>query len=167
MIHDVALCGVFAALAVVFLMIGGDTLVDLSILLVCALMTMILVVETGRRAVLIYAAVTSVLAAILLPNKLYAIEYFLFSAAYPLVKLAFEKYRAFLAWPLKLSYLDLCLLGCILLAKYVFMLEDKMYELTFVTIALGTAVFVIFDLCLTACITLYLVKLRKLIHRDR
>lgn len=43
----IALCGIFAALCLVFLGFGGLTLLDLSILVVCALMTMLLVVEAG------------------------------------------------------------------------------------------------------------------------
>jgi len=159
--RQIALCGIFAALAVVFLLVGGMTVLDLSILAVCALMTMLLVVEAGVKMTWIYAAVTGVLALLLLPNKLYAIEYIIFSAVYPLLKLAFEKYPQIIAWPLKLSFLDSMLMVTIVLAQKVFVMGDEFYSLTIPTMIFGTLFFVVFDLALTACITVYLVKLRK------
>ncbi len=158
---QIALCGIFAALAMVFLLIGGMTVLDLSVLAVCALMTMLLVVECGVKMTWIYVAVTGVLALLLLPNKLYAIEYIVFSAVYPLVKLHFERLPQIMAWPLKLSFLDSMLLVTIVLAQKVFVMGDEYFSLTVPTILLGTLFFVVFDLALTACITVYLVKLRK------
>ena len=70
--QKIALCGVFAALCLVFLWVGGMTLLDLSILVVCSLMTMLLVIEAGEKMAWIYAAATGVLALLLLPSKLYA-----------------------------------------------------------------------------------------------
>ena len=158
---QITLCGIFAALAVVFLLIGGMTVLDLSVLCVCALMTMLLVVEAGVKMTWIYAAVTGVLALIFLPNKLYAIEYIIFSAVYPMVKLAFERLPQLMAWPLKISFLDTMLLICIVLGQKVFLLGDEYYALTAGTVLAGTLFFVLFDMALTACITVYLVKLRK------
>ncbi|MBQ2725973.1 MAG: hypothetical protein IJF78_09715 [Clostridia bacterium] len=159
--RQISLCGIFAALSVVFLLIGGMTVLDLSVLAVCALMTMLLVVEAGVKMTWIYAAVTGVLALIFLPNKLYAIEYIVFSAVYPLAKLAFERQRQIIAWPLKLSFLDSMLMLVIILGQKVFLLGDEFYSLNMITMILGTLFFIVFDMALTACITVYLVKLRK------
>lgn len=158
---QIALCGIFAALAIVFLLVGGLTVLDLSVLAVCALMTMLLVVEAGKKMTWIYVAVTGVLALILLPNKLYAIEYIVFSAVYPLVKLHFERLPQMFAWPLKISFLDSMLLITLVLAHKVFLLGDEFYSFSAPTILFGTLFFVVFDMALTACITVYLVKLRK------
>lgn len=157
----IALCGIFAALALVFMMLGGLTALSLSILVVCALMTMLLVVEAGEKTTWIYVAVTSVLALILLPDKLYAIEYIFFAAAYPMFKLRFERFRNLIAWPLKISYLDVCLLICLVLARFVFLLGDEYYPLSFLTVALGTLLFILYDFALSTCVTFYMVKLRK------
>ena len=66
-----------------------------------------------------------------------------------------------MAWPLKLSFLDSMLLVTIVLAQKVFVMGDEYFSLTVPTILLGTLFFVVYDLALTACITVYLVKLRK------
>ena len=107
----VALCGVFAALCLAILWVGGMTLLDLSVLVVCALMTMLLVVEAGEKMTWVYAAATSVLALLLLPSKLYALEYLLFAAVYPILKLHFERLPALLAW--KSCHFLMCLLTAI------------------------------------------------------
>ena len=157
----VALCGVFAALSVVMLYIGGLTLLDLTVVAVCALMTMIIVAETGVRSAWIYTAATGALALILLPNKIYAFEYICFGALYPVAKLYFERMRPLLAWPVKISFLDILLIGCVLLAQKVFLLGDEYFALNAVTLLVGTAFFVLYDLALTVGITFYIVKLRK------
>ncbi|MBQ3707011.1 MAG: hypothetical protein II889_03785 [Clostridia bacterium] len=159
--RKIALCGVFAALCLVFLWIGGMTLLDLSILVVCSLMTMLLVVETGEKTAWIYAAATGVLALLLLPSKLYAIEYILFAAVYPIMKLHFERLRPLFAWPVKISFLDTMLLVCVVLAEHVFMAGDDYFALNWITVGMGTLFFILYDITMTLCISLYIVKLRK------
>ena len=165
--RKVAVCGVFAALCLVILWLGGMTVLDLSVLVVCALMTMLLVVETGERMTWVYAAATAVLTLILLPDKLYAVEYILFAAVYPFLKLHFEKLPSLLAWPVKISFLDSMLLLCVVLGQYVFMAGEDYYSLSWVTVGVGTAFFVLFDVTLSLCISLYIVKLRKKLRIGR
>lgn len=163
----VAVCGVFAALCMVILWLGGMTVLDLSVLVICALMTMLLVVETGEKMTWIYAAATAALTLILLPDKLYAIEYILFAAVYPILKLHFEKLPPVLSWPVKISCLDSMLLLCVVLGQYVFMAGEDYYALSWVTVGIGTAFFVLFDITLSLCISLYIVKLRKKLRIGR
>lgn len=159
--RKLALCGVFAALCIVFLWLLGMTVLDLSVLVVCALMTMLLVVEAGEKMTWLYAAATAVLTLLLLPSKFYAIQYILFGAVYPILKLHFEKLPAVFAWPVKISCLDSMLLLCVVLAQVLFKLGDEFFPLSWITIGLGTLFFILFDLTLSLCISLYIVKLRK------
>ena len=135
MTKKLTLCGIFAALCIVFLYIGGFTVADLSLLVVCAIMTMVILVETGEKYAWVYVGVTSTLALILLPSKLYALEYIMLSAVYPILKMHFERMRN--------------------------LAGDEFFSLSVVTVAVGTVFFVLYDFCLSACITLYMVKLRK------
>ena len=159
--RKIALCGVFAALCIVFLWLLGMTVLDLSVLVVCALMTMLLVVETGEKMTWIYAAATAVLTLLLLPSKFYAVQYILFAAVYPILKLHFEKLPAVFAWPVKISCLDSMLLLCLVLAQALFKAGDEFFPLSWVTIGLGSLFFILFDLTLSLCVSLYIVKLRK------
>ena len=156
----IALSGVCAAMCVVLLYIAGFTVADLSALAVCAVVTMVILVECGAKFAWLYAAVTSVLALILLPSKLYAIEYIMLSAVYPILKMYFERLRPLFAYPVKISCLDTMLLVLIILAEKVFVSSDGFFPLTWVTIIAGSAFFIVYDLALSACVTLYIVKIR-------
>ncbi len=161
MTKKLALAGVFAALAMAIIWVAGMTLLDLSALVICAFMTMLLVVEIGEKMTWVYAAATAALAFLLLPDKLYAIEYTLFAAVYPILKLHFEKLRPLFAWPVKISCLDTMLLFCVVLGQYVFLMGEDYFALGWLTIGAGTLFFLLFDVTLTLCMSFYLVKLRK------
>ena len=161
---NIAVCGVFAALATVFLYIGSFTVFDLSILMVCALVTMLIVIECGVKYAWIYSAAVTVIAAVLIPQKIYVIEYALFGAVYPILKLYFEKLRQIFAVPLKISLLDCMLLVCLILGQKVFLLGDDYFSLNLITMCVGTAFFLLFDFALTMCVSFYLVKLHKKIR---
>ncbi len=156
--------GVFAALAIGFMYMLGLTAFDLSVLIVCSLMTMVVLVECGAKLAWVYAAVTSVLAVILLPSKLYAFEYLMFGALYPIIKMYFERLRALFAWLLKISLLDSLLMICLILANYVFTGGD-FFPLAVPTVIVGTLFFILYDVCLTLCISFYMIKLRKRFKR--
>ncbi len=152
--------GVMAALAITLLYLLGLTALDLSLLILCSLMTMLVMVECGVKITWVYAAVTGVLALILLPSKLYAVQYLLFSAVYPIAKMYFERLRAMFAWLLKLSILDSMLMLCLILVRTVF-IGTEFFPFTVPTILIGSAFFILYDLALTMCISLYMIKLRK------
>ncbi len=152
--------GVMAALAITFLYLLGLTAFDLSVLIVCSLLTMLVMVECGPKITWVYAAVTGVLALILLPSKLYAVQYLLFAALYPIAKMYFERLRAMFAWLLKLSILDSMLMLCLILVRTVFA-ETEFFPFTVPTILVGTAFFILYDMAMTLCISFYMIKLRK------
>ena len=156
-----ALGGVMAALAVALLYLLGMTAFDLSVLVLCALMTMLVMVECGVKTTWIYAAVTAVLALLLLPSKLYAVQYLLFSAVYPILKMYFERLPALFAWMLKISCLDSMLMLCLVLVRLVFTTAD-FFPFTMPTFLIGTVFFVFFDIAMTMCISVYMIKLRKI-----
>ncbi len=152
--------GVMAALAVALLSLLGLTALDLSVLIVCSLMTMLVMVECGVKITWLYAAVTGVLALLLLPSKLYAVQYLLFAALYPIAKMYFERLRSLFAWLLKLSVLDSMLMLCLILVRTVFLGTD-FFPFTVPTILIGSAFFILYDMALTLCISFYMIKLRK------
>ena len=155
------LCGVMAALALALLYIGGITVLDLSVVLVCSMITMFIMIETGERMTWTYLAVAVFLAFLILPSKMYAIEYTLFGALYPILKAYIERLRGPIVWMLKLLSLNAMLAVCVLTAKFVFALGDEYFPLGVITFVLGTLFFVLYDRVLTMCVTFYIVKLRN------
>lgn len=157
----IAVCGILAALAIIMLYLGGLSVLDLTVVLICSFITMLVMVETGEKFTWIYFTVTSVLSLILLPSKLYAIEYILFGALYPILKMHFEKLRALFAWILKISVMDMMLLCCVVLGQFVFHLGEEYFSLSVLTVVIGTVFFIFYDFTLTLFISYYMVKLRK------
>lgn len=157
----IALGGVMAALTVALLYLLGLTAFDLSVLVLCSLITMLVMVECGVKVTWIYTAVTGVLALLLLPSKLYAIEYLLFGALYPILKMYFERLNAFYAWLLKISCLDSMLMLCLVLVRLIFTTAD-FFPFAMPTFIIGTAFFILYDIVMTMFISLYMIKLRKI-----
>ena len=156
-----ALGGVFAALSMVMLYIGGLTVLDLSVLVVCSFITIFVTVETGAKMGWLFAAVTSALAFILLPSKLYAAEYALFAALYPMIRPVIDRLPKKLAFVVKVVTLDVMLLGVVLLGKFIFTSGDDGFPLGWLTFLLGSAFFAVYEIALTLCVGYYINKLRK------
>ena len=157
----IALSGILAALTMGLLYLCCMTPLDLTAIMVSALITVLCVIETGSGYAWLFGAVTSTLAVLILPDKLYAIEYVLFGAAYPILKGYIEKLPKIPAFIIKIVMMDLMLLGCLLLGKFVFLAGDDYYSLEFLTMLIGTAMFVLFDFTVSKCITFYVKVLRK------
>ncbi len=157
----ITLCGSLAALAMVMLYVGGLTVLDLSVLVACAVITMVVVVETGEKFAWIFAAATSVLAILILPSKIYACEYIVIGALYPIMKMYFERQRPFIAWPLKISFLDTCLMILLLIAKKLMIVDSGLPEFGYITMLAASAIFVVYDLALTSVVRFYMVRLRR------
>ncbi len=159
--RKIAFSAIIAALSVVFLYIGSVSVLDLSAVVVCALLTMLVVVEAGEKFAWLTAAVTGVLSLLLLPNKLLAVEYIFAGGIYPILKAAMEKLPYWFGWIAKISLLDTMLLLTIALSKLVFTAGEPFYDFTLPVLAIGTVFFILFDLALTTCVTAYITRLRK------
>jgi len=156
-----AFAAIAAALSTVFLYIGSISVLDLSSVILCALLTMLTVVETGEKYGWLTACVTGVLSLLLLPVKLPAVLYIFFGGIYPILKASLEKTPYWLSWLFKISVLDTMLLLTIALSRLVFIAEEAFLPLTLPVLLLGTVFFIVYDLALTACVTVYITRIRK------
>ncbi|MBE6597964.1 MAG: hypothetical protein E7638_00830 [Ruminococcaceae bacterium] len=157
-----AVCGILCAVCVVLLYLGSVTVFDLSVIALCAVFTMVVKVELGGSVYpWLYTAVTGVLALILLPSKLLAVEYILIGGIYPLVKAVFEKFHPVVSWVLKISVIDCMVLLEIIVSRFVFVAEEARIDLTVPAILLATVFAVLYDIALTVVISAYILKIRK------
>ncbi len=158
----IALCAIISALEFVMLYVGSVTdILDLSFCALATFISAIAVIEVGSGAPWIIYAVTSVLSALLLPNKFIAFVYILFAGFYPMAKAIFERFHYVITWLLKLSTFNTSLLLVIVICKFVLELPEMPLAFEIGTIGLANAAFVLYDICFTKLITLYIVKLRK------
>lgn len=157
-----AVCGILCAMCVVLLYLGSITVFDLSVIVFCAIITMIVRIEFGGSAYpWLYVGVTGVLALLLLPSKLLAVEYILIGGVYPIVKAAFEKLHPVFAWILKISFIDFMALLELLISRFILVTEDARIDLTIPALLLSTVFAVLYDIALTMVISVYILKIRK------
>lgn len=157
----IAVCSLLAALSIVFMMVGAITdVLDLTMMMLASFCIVFAVIEIGEKWAWLVYGVTAVLSLLFLPSKPAALLYLL-GGAYPIFKAWFEKYRSVIAWILKLSLFNTLQLLFILLAQKILGLSGAGYEFVLGEILFGNIVFVVYDLCLTVCVTVYLVCLRR------
>ena len=106
---------------------------------------------------------TGTLSLLLLPSKFPALLYALFGGIYPIFKAMFERLHYIVAWVLKLSFFNSMLTLLIFLSEYVFNLPDADLGFGWLVYLLCNGVFVLYDIASTQLITLYLIKLRKML----
>ena len=158
----IVICGVFSALAVFILYLGAlIEVLDLSVSAIASLLIVLIVIEMGYSyAWLTYAAV-SILAMIVLPQKLAAVFFATFMGFYPIVKSYIEKIKTMLVcWVLKLTVANAALFGAYLIIKY-FIPDEMDTELMMWTMyVLAIVAFVLYDIAISRLISAYFLKFR-------
>jgi hypothetical protein len=154
-------CGILCALGVVMMYLGAVTdILDLTMMMLSSLCIAFAVIEIGVRWAWLIWGVTAALCLLLLPSKTIALLYLL-GGMYPIAKSAFERLHPVLCWVLKFSMFNTVQLFFILLAQKVLGLSGEGYEFIAADMLVNNVVFLLYDFALTACITLYLLRLRK------
>jgi hypothetical protein len=150
------------ALGVVILSLGSlIEVLDLTTSAFAAMLVVLIVIEVGGFWPWLVYAATGLLA-LLLPLKLAAAFYLLFTGYYPIIKEKIEKLGSrVLQWAIKLAILNAALTLAILAGKYIFTAADTEFDFTWMLYPVGNAAFVLFDVALTRLISLYIFKWRK------
>ena len=160
------LSALLSALGVAILWLGYISQVaDLASVAFAATLIVIAQIELGSPWKWLVGAVTSVLALMLLPDKLLAIIYLFFGALYPLIKFEVQKLGFLLGWVLKLIYCNLLLTGVLALANFVFMLPADEYGFSVLIYLLGNAIFIVGDFYISVLTVNYARKLRPRLSR--
>lgn len=158
----IALCAIMSALGVLILFAGAVIDVfSMTAAAVASLFVTVIMIEVGMPYPWLVWGVTSALSMILLPNKFPAIMYFVLCGIYPIAKAEFERFHYAVAWALKLSVFNVCLILLITATKYIFYLNDTDLDFTVPVILLGNLALILYDIALSKIILLYIVKLRQ------
>ncbi len=165
-IKQMTVGAMLCALGVVILALGSFVeVVDISAAAIASLLCVYAVIELGGIYPWMVWIVTSVVAALLLPQKTPVLFYALLAGYYPILKEKIERRtRGAIPWLLKgCVFLVAC--GGIYLVSSLFLptlLEDFTSTLFLILFcALAAVVFFLYDICLTRLITFYMVRLRQ------
>lgn len=164
----VALSAIFAALGTVLLFFGSASgVLDISCAAIASLLIVLAIIEIGGIYPFLIYAVTSLLSALILPDKFGAVVYILIIGWYPIAKRLIEKrLNKAIGWIIKLVLFNAALVLIFLAARFV--LSENEFNTTWLMIggaAISNLAFVMFDIALTRLVTLYLFKYRQRFRR--
>ena len=128
------------------------------------ILTVVIVIEIGYGyAVAVYAA-TAILSFLLVPDKEAALMYAIFFGFYPILKGLIERLPNKPAqYALKLVLFNACVIAAFFIAVNLLSIPEDSYYLfglnmPLIFLLLGNVFFVIYDICVTRLVTVYLLK---------
>lgn len=153
------------ALSIIILLLGGITRVlDITTVVICAIIIFVIYEELKYGALLVYFA-TALLAFILLPNKEIGVEYAIF-AVYPIIKPLFEKTGKIMSIIIKILFMTIMSVSLTLLFRYIVYPGDMWYVDAAFCVGL-IACYYLFDVSLNRFRPYYYFVLRKKLKIDR
>ncbi len=162
--------GIVAALSVVMLLL--TSIIPFGTFAFPAISGMILVcvvIELGYSWAFVVYTVVSVLSLLLLTDKEAAVYYVAFLGFYPIIKGLIEKLCSkVLQYITKFAIFNLCMIIAFYVSVYLFMIPKESFELfsvylPWVFLLIGNIIFVLYDYCISKIVTIYLLKIHKLL----
>ena len=168
----ISICGIITALSLVLMIIANFVpFLTYGIPAIAGALTVIIVLDIGKKyAWLVYACV-SALSLILCSNELeHVFSYIMFFGFYPIIKAYIERMKSKVAqWVVKILLFTIAFSVVLVLATFVLGIPlDTMGFGIYYVIAFAIALevmFVLYDFALTRVITLYLVAYRERFRR--
>jgi len=159
----IALSGIFLALAVLTLYAQSVAPTGrLSLYALSSLYVSIIVIEAGIHAGWLFYLASSLLAFILVPDKMGLLPYFAFFGLYGLIKHYTEKTSGRLVeYVLKFVYFNVCMLLALILANTVFLGRIEIKLSLWIIIPALEVAFFIYDYIYTMFVDVYFNRLRK------
>lgn len=158
-----ALNGILAALVIIILY--GEFIIPTAKLSMYALSSFfiaIITIESGIRASWLFYIVTSLLALIIIPDKIGLVPYFVFFGIYGIVKYYAEKAKkTIIEYALKMIFFNMCLAAGFLTARELLLVNINISFPIWVFIILFESVFLIYDYVFTLFIQYYQAKIRS------
>lgn len=168
----IALCGVLAGASVaVMLLTYIAPFMTYALPMVAGALILIPSIEYGTPTALTMYAAVSVVSFLIAGDKEAALFYVILFGLYPVLKKYFEKIQnRFLEYTVKIIYFNAVILAAYYVAIVLLGLpfEDSealgKYALP-ILLAAGNAAFIIYDLCLTRCVMLYVYKVQPFVRK--
>ncbi len=158
------LSAILSALGTVILVLGGVLdILDLSAAALASLLMAFAYIEIGSPYTWLIWIVTTLISALILPASLMWVEYFVAFGIYPIIKGRIERLKRPLWIPLKLLYANAAFAVVLLVSTFVLgvpFFESELLWMRVLIYALVIVTFIVYDLCITACVRFYLEKLR-------
>lgn len=166
--RTITLSAVMTALSIVFLYIANIIPTSrLGFVAVSSLFVVAAVIETGIISAIFVFVGSSILGAVLLPDKTIVLIYVLFFGYYPVVKSFSEKFRSvILKWMVKLAVFEVSF------SVIWFVFKSLIFEASYLNTNIilvylaANVAFIIFDIGITKLIGFYIVRISKNLRKN-
>ncbi len=163
------LSAVLSALGTVILLLGGVlNIFDLCAAALASMLMAFAYIEIGPPYTWCIWIVTTLTSALILPGNLIWVEYLVAFGCYPIIKGYIERTKRWLWIPLKLLFANISFLMVVLASSFVMGVPYFDGELLIINIliyVLTIVTFVVYDMCITACVRFYFAKLRPVFKK--
>jgi hypothetical protein len=166
--RNMAIAAVMTAFTVVFLYIAALLPMEqIGIIALSSLFGIAAVIEGGISADILVFIGSSIIGALIVPNKPMIHFYVLFFGYYPIVKSLAEKLRNnILKWAVKLAVFNLALTALWFFASFLILNPTILQMGTGLIYLLGNLVFVVYDIGLSRLISFYIVRISKHVKKS-
>ena len=170
-IKMIALCGIFSAAELVILYLSSVfQILDLVIAAMTIAFTVVLLVEYGRKPVIVVYIAVSLLSLLIVPHKFSPLCYIFFMGIYPIIQPFFDRLPKLPSYLLKLLYFNAMYTLIYVIVSHFALLDDIFgigTPMFFVTLAAANIAFLLCDHVITLMTALYIRILRKKFGFDR
>lgn len=136
------------------------------------MLLVIIVIEIGYAFALSVFAATSLLSFLLVADKEAALMYVIFLGYYPIVKALIERIPSRpVQYAVKLALFNAAMIGSFFIAVYVLSIPTESFNifgvyLPWVFLIAGNVFFILYDICITRLVTLYLQKWHNKLNKN-
>jgi hypothetical protein len=162
----IALNGILGALAVICLILASILPTNrISLYALSSFFVAVSIIESGVKAGWIFYVTTSLLALIIIPEKLGIIPYVVFFGMYGIVKYYIERLnKAVIEYVIKFIYFNICVMIAFFTVRELFSINVSTSLSWWILIILLEVIFFLYDFVYTLFINYYRSKLRKWIR---
>ncbi len=166
--YKVSLGGIIGALSLVLMLLTSVIpFGTFAFPALAGMMLVCIVIELGYSWAFIVYAVVSSLSILFLTDKEAALYYIAFLGFYPIIKGMIERLKSrVLQYIVKYAVFNICMVTAFYLSIFVFSIPKESFNifglyLPWVFLILGNIVFIVYDLCVSKVVTIYLLKIHK------
>ena len=170
----VAVGGIVAALGLVLMLLTFLPFGTYAFPAFAGMLLVIIVIEFGYPYALSVFSATALLSFLIVTDKEAALLYALFFGYYPIVKALIERVKSrSVQYIVKYAVFNVCMVAAFYLAVWVLSVPEESFVifgvyLPWAFLLMGNVFFLVYDICITRIVTLYLLKWHdKLNHRHK
>lgn len=169
---QVAFCGITAALSTVIMLIAGFVpTASYALPALAGIFAIAIVIEMNAGWAFASYVVSSIISALIVPDKSAALLYIIFFGFYPILKAIFERIKLkVIAYLLKFAVFNAAAIGAYFIAIWLLALKPETLvifgiSIPWVLLIIANAIFIVYDFALSGLVVAYYKRLHPIFSR--